>query len=161
MPDITLTTDQQIRLREQLADAAEVWYDTDNGKRDLLDSLEAVLDRHFVLASGENANSDHVNDDPASRMKGSRANAPSAQQLFDYAMEYQAKAQADGAARHLPTVREAAEYFRCFLQNIIDAANDSSLVVDGYLGLVVAVRGGSGGIGQITKPGDQMIEAYR
>ena len=47
MPDITLTTDQQIRLREQLADAAEVWYDTDNGKQDLIDSLEAVLDRHF------------------------------------------------------------------------------------------------------------------
>lgn len=161
MPDITLTTDQQIRLREQLADAAEVWYDTDNGKQDLIDSLEAVLDRHFDFGAESKPVNTERNISEGTQKRWSKKDAPTAQQLFEYAVEYQAKAQAENAARLLPTVREAAEHFRCFQQNIIDAANDASLVADGYLGLVVAVRGGSGGIGKITKPGDQQIEAYR
>lgn len=57
-----------------------------------------------------------------------------------------------------PTVRDAARRFRCTQQAIVDLV-ESDPEVPGYLGLGVAIRTGTGGIGRLER-GDWIVEAY-
>lgn len=71
-----------------------------------------------------------------------------------------ARAEAEGRETRLmnPTMRAAAKHFRCTLDEIESAADDS---VDGdrYLGIAVGLRVGSG-VGVFESRGDYLVEAY-
>jgi hypothetical protein len=76
--------------------------------------------------------------------------------LFDYAIAYTKNRSEQKKDRLLPTFREAAKAFRCKLSDIQDAISDYQGAH--YLGPVVGYQCG-GGVAEITKQGDYLIEA--
>lgn len=81
----------------------------------------------------------------------------SAEQLFAYADKYARRHEKEGDGTQYPTVRQAARRFKV-PQKVIREVAEEGCGWYGYLGLIVAVRAGSG-VGELDG-GDQQVEAY-
>jgi hypothetical protein len=79
-------------------------------------------------------------------------------ELYDYASKYARRKEREGLGTQYPTVRQTKRRFRLGLDEIESACADYD--GEGYLGIAVAWRGGSGGCATIENPNDYMVEAY-
>ena len=79
--------------------------------------------------------------------------------LWKWARRYAKRREDAGKGTQYPTLRQATKRFRCSMDDIEGVIHDDLGDDSRYLGLIVAVRVGSG-VGEIERRGDYQVEAY-